>query len=248
METVLPYAIEPELLAAPPRRARLPWTTGILLGLTASLLVVFLAAGACVEWEAARMMHLNAAGRTVAARIVSMSALPPAGPGQKPIMEIRYRYRWPFGAGEQRSGRAQSPQTTLHTGDLLPVRCAVGWGQSLAVPGGRIPAAKIVFTACCGVLLAGVSGMLLAQLVGWRARRLHLLRWGTATVGTIVQKRTQAEDRARYFLRFGYAADGAAYECEEQVTVDAWKRAEVGQSVTVLIDPARPVAASLYTA
>ena len=92
-----------------------------------------------------------------------------------------------------------------------------------------------------------VSLLLLRRLLRWMGERLHLLRLGTATVGTITHKRTEAEDMVRYFLRYGYSSGQTeGREHEEQVSMDQWKLFHVGQPVTVLYDPEEPERVGLY--
>ena len=242
---MLPYAIAPELRMPPPRPARLPVGLSALLTLAALLLALFLAAGLRVTWEAVSLLHLNMAGQTVLARVNSLQHLP-VTPGQKPADALTFSYQWPFAGQTRRTGQAHAPAGAYHAGDSLPVRCAVWYGREMASPGGSVSAGRIAFLAACGLLLTGICLILVTRLFRWRSRRLFLLRRGEATVGTIIFKRTESHDTPRCFVRFGYMAAGQPQERDEQVTAEAWKRADIGQPVTVLFDPARPSEGTLY--
>ena len=96
-----------------------------------------------------------------------------------------------------------------------------------------------------GGLVLAVSLLLLRRLLRWTGSRLHLLRCGAATIGTITHKRSESEDMVRYFLRYGYGG-GPEGGREEQVSADQWREFQVGQPVTVLYDPDNPAQAGLY--
>ena len=131
-------------------------------------------------------------------------------------------------------------------GDALPLRFAPWFGGPISHPWSPPPTGKMLFLSLSGGLVVCVSLLLLRRIARWRRHRLHLLREGVATVGTIVHKHANTDDSLRYFVRYGYSAGGEACEHEEQVSADQWKALEVGQPVTVLYDPAEPTEAGLY--
>lgn len=274
METVLEHRIEPPVAAPPPRLARLPWsTTALLLG-AALLLLSFVFGSVRALLEAGQLVWLGAAGRTVTARVTQANTeVLPKG-AQSP-QRTRFQYSFtsprdsslrvgsaiqysvpppvdngPLNAPPPRKGRPAIPlpPPPPKVGDTFPLRVAPWFGRLLYHPWQQPPVGKMLLLFLAGALVAGVSLLLLRRLLRWHQGRLHLLRNGLATVGTVVHKHAQTEDSVRYFLRFGYASepDGQARETEEQVSADSWRSFEVGQPVTVLYDPAQPEQASLY--
>lgn len=135
-------------------------------------------------------------------------------------------------------------------GQPVPVRYAPWFGGIASQPWQPDPRGRVLTLILSGSLVLLVSLLLLRRLLRWMGERLHLLRLGTATVGTITHKRTEAEDMVRYFLRYGYASgqeEGEqGREHEEQVSMDQWKLFHVGQPVTVLYDPDQPERVGLY--
>jgi len=134
----------------------------------------------------------------------------------------------------------------IKIGDALPVRCAAWLGRPLSSPWTPEASGRIAFLMLSGGLIIGISVFLLRRLLGWRRHRLHLLRAGIATVGTIIDKEARAEDTPRYFVRYGYAAGSVPIEREEQLSMEQWKEFEIGQPVTVLYDPEKTEDAGLY--
>ncbi len=129
----------------------------------------------------------------------------------------------------------------------MPIRYAPWFGGVASQPWQPDPRGRVLTLILSGSLVMLVSLLLLRRLLRWMGERLHLLRLGTATVGTITHKRTEAEDMVRYFLRYGYASGEAeGQEHEEQVSMDQWKLFQVGQPVTVLYDPDQPERVGLY--
>jgi len=147
------------------------------------------------------------------------------------------------------TGLAALPPFRL--GQSLPIRYAPWFGGVASHPWQSGFGGRILTLLFIGGLVMLVSLLLLRRLLRWTRERLHLVRQGTATVGTIIHKRTEAEDMVRYFLSYGYAhgqaEEGAeGHEHEEQVSMDQWKRFQVGQPVTVLYDPDQPERVGLY--
>jgi hypothetical protein len=135
----------------------------------------------------------------------------------------------------------------FHLGQPVPLRYAAVLGMTVCQPWGSDPAAHIFPLFLAGGLILAVSVLLLLRLVRWAESRLHLLRQGMATLGTITHKRAESEDMVRYFLRYGYVDHLAqSRDYEEQVSADQWRKFHVGQPVTVLYDPDCPETAGLY--
>lgn len=269
METVAEHHIEPAVAAPPPRTARLPLGTNLLLLVAALLFALFVAAGLRALGEAAKLAWLGIGGKTVAARITDVQTAPSAIKGQ-PARQMGLRYEWtppdgrrqlrrgfarlydPDEAGDGGFAGARPPRPRIapkpfRVGDTFALRVAPWPGQSLTHPWSPPPTGKLFFLTLSGGLVIGVSLLLLRRIARWRRSRLHLLRHGLAAVGTIVHKHANADDSLRYFVRYGFAAaEGKAHEVEEQCGADEWRGFEVGQPVTVLYDPARPDEASLY--
>ena len=266
MEAIVEHKLEPELLLPTPRRLRLPWRTSLLLSVAVLLLGVFILGSGRALWEGAKMLWLDGAGQTISGRIVAIrTGHSPKGqfPAQTSIcyavdvpgpQGLQRRRGWvALGAPAPASGlesEAAKPQTAprFRLGQPFPVRCASFFGVMVCSPWGPSPGSRIAALLLAGGLVLAVSLRLLRRLSRWAGSRLHLLRQGTATIGTITHKRSETEDMARYYLRYGYAAGGAAVgrDREEQVSADHWREFQVGQPVTVLYDPDNPGHAGLY--
>jgi hypothetical protein len=269
------HVVEEAVAAPPPRRARLPLRlTGLLL-VAALLLGTFAVGGGRALWEAARLGWLAAAGHTTAGKVVAIRTVPSDAAGRMPVpVALRYAADLPGPQGPQRrtawvglgvgpatresftgGGSAApssppAPDPAYAVGEAFPVRSVAWFGGVTSQPWSPAPRGLLFTLFLTGGLVLLVSLLLLRRLAHWTADRLHLLRAGVATVGTILHTRTEAEDSVRYFLHYGYAvSEGGTLsgrEREEQVGADQWKRFSVGQPVTVLYDPAQPDRAGLY--
>jgi hypothetical protein len=273
METVIDHQIEPAVAAAPPRTAHLSPSTNLLLLAAMLLFGLFIYGGSRALFEAWKLAWLGMTGQTIMARVTQVVTIPAnvkAAPDQQ--IGLRYSYTLPFGSDRNlKSGyahlmtpdvgdttRPQEPlprgsRTTnlsnapvFHVDDRLPLRGTEWLGRPLVYPWQAAPTGKIVFLLLCGGLVIGISVLLLRQLARWRGHRLGLLRYGIATTGTVVHKEARAEDSPRYYLRYGYAVGTEPHEHEEQVSVEQWKRIDIGEPVTVLYHPERPGDAGLY--
>lgn len=259
MEAVLEHAVEPPVAAPPPRRIRLPPRLAGLLAVAGLLLGLFLLGSGRALWEAGKLLWIGAAGHTIQGYVVAIQTEPSPEKGQPSLpVAIRYAADVPGadGAIQHRTGwigleqpRPGSPArpAAYRLGLPVPVRYAPWFGGVASHPWRPSPAGRITSLLLSGGLVGLVSLLLARRLTWWTRERLHLLREGVATVGTITHKRTEADDMLRYFLRYGYApAPGDGREREEQVSMEQWKEFEVGQPVTVLYDPDRPEQAGLY--
>ncbi len=267
METVSEHPIEREVAAPPPRAARLPLGVNFLILAAGLMFALFIGGGGYALLEAAKLGWVSAAGRTVTARVAEIRTEASEVKGQPARQTaLRYVFTSPFDRSTQsrwlRLDRADNSQTGMpmsqgrgkpapppfvHVGDPIPVRGAAWLGRPLFYPWTAEAAGRIVFLMLSGALIVGISLFLLRRLLTWRRHRLHLLRAGIATVGTIVDKEARSEDTPRYFVRYGYEAASAPQEREEQVSMEQWKEFEIGQPVTVLYDPDRTEDAGLYT-
>ncbi len=266
MEAIVEHVLEPKLLAPAPRRLRLPWRTSLLLSVAVLLLGVFVLGSGRALWEGAKMLWLDSAGQTVSGKIVAVRTEPSPSKGQTSrqtaicyVADVpsphgfRRQRGWivlgaPAAApGLESEAAKPQPVTAYGLGQPFPLRCASLFGTTVCQPWGPSPGSRIAALLLAGSLVLAVSLLLLRRLGRWAGSRLHLLRLGTATVGTITHKRSETEDMMRYFLRYGYA-DGAAAgrDREEQVSADQWREFQVGQPVTVLYDPEHPNQAGLY--
>ncbi len=270
MEALIEHTLEPEVAGPAPRRTRLPLQLTALLVVAVLLLGVFVVGSGRALWEAARLSWLAAAGRTVTGHIVRVETEPSDIKGQPPHpVAVRYasdlagpwgtvhREGW-IGLGTPavpNNGPAPgrpiaappAPVVGLRVGQPLPIRYVAWFGTVTSQPWLPDPRGRVVTLILSGSLVMLVSLLLLRRLLRWTEDRLHLLRLGTATVGTITHKRTEAEDMVRYFLRYGYSSGKAeGREHEEQVSMDQWKLFHVGQPVTVLYDPEEPERVGLY--
>lgn len=267
METVTEHPIERELAAPPPRAARLSLGLNLLLLAAGLMFALFIGGGGYALLEATKLSWVSATGRTVTAHIAEITTEPASAKGQPALQTaLRYEFTSPFDQSPQshwiRLDRPDDSQTGLmpmaqgrskpaapppaQIGDPIPVRGAVWLGQILYYPWAPQATGRIVFLLLTGVLIIGISLFLLRRLLDWRAHRLHLLRMGIATVGTVIDKEARAEDTPRYYVRFGYAAGDEPREREEQMSMEQWKEFTIGQSVTVLYDPADNENAGLY--
>ena len=262
MEAVTEHTLEPELAGPAPRRLHLPLRVRLLLTLAGLLLGLFVLGSARALWEGVKLSWLAEAGRPLSGRVVEIRAEPPPAKGQQPRQTaIRYSAVVPGPHG----GRAQTgwvvlseppqPLSAEHRpapavprfrpGQPFPLRFALFGPAVLCQPWGPDPGSRIWTLFLSGGLVLAVSLLLLRRLLRWTGSRLHLLRRGGATVGTITHKRSESEDMVRYFLRYGYRGGPEAGK-EEQVSADQWREFQVGQPVTVLYDPAAPEKAGLY--
>ncbi len=261
MEAVIEHKIEPELAGPVPRRLHLPGRVRLLLAVAGLLLGLFVAGSARALWEGAKLSWLVAAGRPLAGSIVEIQTEPPLVKGQ-PLRQTAIRYRATVPGSDRQTGwialsgppvppSAEDPPAAVpalpffHLGQPFPLRFASFGSIVLCQPWGPNPGARIWTLFLAGGLVCSVSLFLLRRLLGWTRSRLHLLRRGTATVGTITHKRSESEDMARYFLRYGYTGGPEAGR-EEQVSADQWRKFQVGQPVTVLYDPDFPEKSGLY--
>ena len=263
MEAVIEHTLEPELAGPVPRRLHLPLRARLLLTVAGLLLGLFVAGSARALWEGVKLSWLAEAGRSLSGRIVEIRTEPSVPKGQKPRQTaIRYfavvpgphgglaRTGWivlsappqPLSAENRPS---LSPAVFYQVGQPFPMRFASFGSAVLCQPWGLNPGSRIWTLFLSGGLVLAVSLLLLRRLLRWTGDRLHLLRRGTAAIGTITHKRSEAEDMVRYFLRYGYPGGPEAGR-EEQVSADHWREFHVGQPVTVLFDPTAPEKAGLY--
>ena len=273
MEALIEHTLEPEVAGPAPRRTRLPLRLTALLAVAVLLLGVFAAGSGRALWEAARLSWLAAAGHTAVGRIVRVETEPSEIKGQPPRpVAVRYASDLPGPSGtvhrEGWIGLGTPPAPTngpapgrplpkpaavpvVRLGQPVPIRYAPWFGGVASQPWVPDPRGRVLTLILSGSLVLLVSLLLLRRLLRWIGEPLHLLRLGTATVGTITHKRTEAEDMVRYYLRYGYAFGlgeerGKGREHEEQVSMDQWKLFHVGQPVTVLYDPDQPERVGLY--
>ncbi len=262
MEAVIEHTLEPELAGPVPRRLHLPLRARLLLAVAGLLLGLFAAGSTRALWEGVKLSWLAEAGRPLSGEIVEIHTEPPPAKGQKSRQTaIRYSAVVPSLHGRQPASGwivlAEPPASlsaenlpapafpVFRVGQPFPLRFAVFGGAVLCQPWGPNPGSRIWTLFLSGGLVLAVSLLLLRRLLRWTGSRLHLLRFGAATVGTITHKRSESEDMVRYFLRYGYPGGPGAGR-EEQVGADQWREFQVGQPVTVLFDPAAPEKAGLY--
>jgi len=276
MEVMIEHTLEPEVAGPAPRRTRLPLRVSLLLAVAVLLLGMFVLGSGRALWEATRLSWLAAAGHTATGRIVRIEGEPSEVKGQPPRpVAVRYACDLPgpqgaihregwiglgppsassnglppvMGlAGGKPASQPLAPAPVLRLGQPVPVRYAPWFGGVASQPWQPDSRGRVLTLILSGSLVMLVSLLLLRRLLRWMGERLHLLRLGTATIGTITHKRTEAEDMVRYFLRYGYASGQAeGREHEEQVSMDQWKLFHVGQPVTVLYDPDQPERVGLY--
>jgi len=224
----------------------------LLLVVAYLLLGLFVAGGGRALWEAGKLGWIDCAGQTAMGNIIEIRT-EPAGDKARPLSQVAIRYavtipgetaEYSRRTGWIGLGRANH---RYQLGQTLPYRYAPWFGGKAGFPWQPIPTGRLMSLLLSGGLVLLVSALLLRRLTRWLQDYLHLLREGQATIGTIMHKRTESDDAARYFLRYGYApALGEGLEREEQVSQDHWKQFEIGQPVTVLYDPNRPENAGLY--
>ncbi len=263
MEALIEHTLEPALAGPTPRRLHLPLRARLLLIVAGLLLGLFAAGSARALWEGVKLSWLAEAGRSLSGKIVEIRTEPSAPKGRQPRQTaIRYSAALPRPHGSQLetgwivlseppaslSGEnrpAPPPAVLFQIGQPFPLRFASFGSAVLCQPWGPNPGSRIWTLFLSGGLVLAVSLLLLRRLLRWTGSRLYLLRFGSATVGTITHKRSESEDRVRYFLRYGYPG-GPDSGREEQVSADQWREFQVGQPVTVLFDPAAPEKAGLY--
>ena len=266
MEAVIEHVLEPEMAGPAPRRLHLPLRVVLLLSVAILLLGLFMIGSGRALWEGAKISWLAGAGHSVTGKIIEIQTEPAPPKGRAPQQTaIRYAGDIPRpqgllhqtgwivlgepsalpGAGVMPARSAAMPRFRL--GQPFPLREASLLGMTLCQPWGPGSGSRILTLFLAGGLVMAVSLLLLRRLLRWAGCRLHLLRQGTATIGTITHKRSEAEDMVRYFLRYGYADSSAqGRDREEQVSAEQWREFHVGQPVTVLYDPKHPEQGGLY--
>lgn len=262
MEAVIEHILEPELTGPIPRRLHLPLRARLLLAVAGLLLGLFVVGSARALWEGMKLSWLAEAGRPLSGRIVEIRTESSPVKGQPPRQTaMRYSAVIPTPRGSQiQTGwivlseppqplsaehRPEPAAPDFQIGEPFPLRLASFGGALLCQPWGPNPGSRIWTLFLSGGLVLAVSLLLLRRLLRWTGSRLHLLRRGTAAVGTITHKRSESEDMVRYFLRYGYRGGPEAGR-EEQVSADQWRGFQVGQPVTVMFDPNAPEKAALY--
>lgn len=268
MEAVIEHQLEPELAGPAPRRLHLPLRARLLLAVAGLLLGLFVIGSTRALWEGVKLSWLAEAGRPLSGTIAEIRTEPSAPKGRQPRQTaIRYSVVLPGSAAlpgtrgpDTQTGwivLSEPPQPLsaehrpapavpqFQLGQSFPLRFAFFGNAVLCQPWGPNPGSRIWTLFLSGGLVLAVSLLLLRRLLVWTRSRLHLLRFGTATVGTITHKRSESEDMVRYFLRYGYGGGPEAGR-EEQVSADQWSRFQIGQPVTVLFDPDFPEKAGLY--
>ncbi len=253
METLLEHKIEAAVAGDAPRRAHLAVRLSLLLTVAYLLLGLFIIGSGRALWEAGKLGWIGISGRTISGRIAEVrweSSLEKTGPKRQTA--FRYMVLVPEGitGTSQRTGwigLGRKETRIYQAGEPLPYRISPWFGGVAGSPWSPVPTGRLVSLLLCGGLVLLVSLLLLRRISHWVREHLHLLRSGQAAVGTIIHKRTEAEDMLRYFLRYGYAPTKEhGLEREEQVSAEQWREFEVGQPVTVLYDPDQPERASLY--
>ena len=253
MEIVIEHKLEAEIAGAPPRRPRLALRLTLLLTVAYLLLALFVAGCGRALWEAGKLGWIAGAGQTAKGHVIEIrieaTTQKAAWPSQ---IAVRYAVEIPGRAGRQTHrtgwiGLGRGETRRYHLGQPLAYRYAPWFGGVAGFPWQPAPMGRLVSLLLSGGLVLPVSAFLLRRLTRWLHDHLSLLREGLATVGTIIDKRTEADDMLRYFLRYGYATlPGIGWEREEQVSQEQWREFEIGQPVTVLYDPALPEHAGLY--
>lgn len=263
MEAVIEHALEPELIGTIPRRLHLPPSAFGLLIVAALLLGLFVFGSGRALWEGIKLSWLARSGQTLSGTITEIrtEAMPKGQASRQSAVRyavdlprpqgLLHRTGWivlsdpPALPGAQMIPVKPQAAPIFHLGQTIPLRQAELLGVTVCQPWGSNPGSRILTLFLAGGLVMTVSLLLLRRLLQWSSHRLHLLRRGAATVGTITHKRSESEDTVRYFLRYGYAGSPAQGH-EEQVSAEQWHRFHVGQPVTVLYDPASPGRAGLY--
>lgn len=264
MEAVIEHVLEPEIAGPAPRRLHLPIRARLLLAVASLLLGLFVIGSGRALWEGVKLSWLAHAGYTISGQIAEIRTTP-FGPKDQALRQtaLRYTASVPSPNGPvQESGwvalgepsAVPNPENqpakvsavpAFHLGQPIPLRVVLFGGAVICQPWGTGAGSRIWTLFLTGGLVTAVSLFLLRRLTRWAGSRLHLLRFGTATIGTITHTRSEAEDMVRYFLRYGYPG-GPASGREEQVSADQWRTFHVGQPVTVLHDPKNPAHAGLY--
>lgn len=263
MEAIIEHTLEPELTKPAPRRLHLPVRALLLLGVAGLLLGLFVLGSGRALWEAVKLSWLAGTGHSISGQVAEIRTAP-AGPKDQTLGQTALRYTvsvpgphgpvfksgWialsePPALPNPENRPAPAPLLVFHLGEPVPLRAAVFGSAVLCQPWGPGAGSRILTLFLTGGLVLAVSLYLLRRLLRWTGSRLYLLRFGTASIGTITHKRSEAEDMVRYFLRYGYPG-GPSSGREEQVSAEQWREFHVGQPVTVLHDPKNPTRASLY--
>lgn len=264
MEAVIEHVLEPEIAGHAPRRLHLPIRARLLLAVASLLLGLFVVGSGRALWEGIKLSWLAHAGHTVSGTVAEIRTVP-SGLKDTALRQTALRYTvsvptpngpvlksgWialgePPAVPNPENQPSRMPSVpAFRLGQPVPLRVVLFGGAVVCQPWGPGAGSRIWTLFLTGGLVMAVSLFLLRRLTRWAGSRLHLLRFGTAAIGTITHTRSEAEDMVRYFLRYGYPG-GPESGREEQVSADQWRTFHVGQPVTVLHDPKDPAHAGLY--
>jgi hypothetical protein len=270
-EIIKDYKVEPELMAPPPRRLFLPLGTRVLFASAVLLIILFFYGGCLLLFNSAQLVYVAVTGKTAVAHIIRIDSVP-SGDLKQSVVEtgIAYQFDSPFpnnrppqvqyskiNLGEvpydiqdylhrRRKGAFDIPD--YHIGDPLLFRYTKWHGRTILHPWNRPPYAKIAAMSAMGMAVITVGFVIMRRLLHWRKGGLRLMRHGVATPGTILHKRSDTSEVPRYYVLYGFelTESGGTRQREERCTIDQWKKFDVGQTVTVLYDPADTSVAGLY--
>lgn len=269
-EQVREHVIEAAVFGRPPRKTTLPLATFSLLAVASLMLLILMYGGSRAVLEATKLTWLGIRGRPVTATITHVGTSGQVDTFGRPMRDaFEYRLNGEPPAGISRTGTvlfapASSPQEsvsanqlqlaklaerpTLNVGQTLEFRTGTWMGRPMMHPWNPSPLRTMAFLGVSGIVVMLVSLYFLTRVVRWVLRRVTLLSYGIAVVGTIVHKYSSADESPKFYVRYGFASgeDPAGREHEEQCSIGQWKQFEVGMPVTVLYDPRNVFRSGIY--
>ena len=269
-EQVREHEIEAAMSVVPPRKTTLPLRTFSLLAVASVMLLLLMYGGSRAILEAAKLAWLGIRGTSVTATITHVGASGQVDSSGRLLKDaFIYRINGPAPRGISRTGTVLlstmgAPQEsvptaqlqhakvdarpTFHVGQALEFRAGTWMGRPMIHPWNPSPIGTAAFLGLSGIVVMLVSLYFLTRVVRWILRRVILLSYGQAVVGTIVHKYSSADESPKFYVRYGFASDEdpVGHEHEEQCNLGQWKQFEVGMPVTVLYDPRNVFRSGIY--
>jgi hypothetical protein len=195
-------------------------------------------------------------GETIEGRITDL----PVSHGKKTTYSVNVAYAVGNQVCTTSTNVDADVHSQLHAGQAYPVRVFAPWPHTLPVPLG--PGSSLWDFTAGGRILFALFWNGLMSMFFWFVwidpwRKYQLLKWGHVTPGIISSKQVVPGKNVSYKLTYSYQApisrdpdgiqvDMQFFEGSMSVSKPEFNRAEFGQGVTVLYDPAKPKRSVAY--